>query len=176
LDASPNEISFTFFDNSMKFQKLNDSTYREIVNEMEFYEYSMKDSCYTLKSYYSTGKSRAEKEILEKRVFDRKYQSFPDLLEDFINKKTGDTLNFIALGNPYSASVKTVKKGKHTTYIGNPVDFIKKEEGDKFHFKFPIRVESEEINGQDIPYEFSTECLYIPIGLRISIKGKLKKE
>jgi hypothetical protein len=175
LDASPNEISFTFFDNSMKFQKLNDSTYREIVNDEEFYEYSKKDSCYIFKSYHSIAKPRAEKELLEGRVFNKKYESLPDLFEDLINKKTKDTLNFILLGNPYSASLKTTKKGKRTYYTGNPADFIKREEGDKFHFKFPIKFEAEEINGQNIPSVFSTKCLYIPLGLIISIEGRLEK-
>lgn len=174
LNLSPKEINFTFFDNSMKFCKPNDSTYNEIVDNKDFYEYTFKDSIYTFKKYSSSLKPRKEKEVLEGRVFEDKYKSLPDFLGELIDNKLKDTLNFIVLGNPYSASIKKIKKGNNTVYIGNPLDFIRKEEGDKFHFKFPIKVECEEINGKNVPLKFSTKCLYIPIGLVISIEGKLK--
>ncbi len=185
INSEQIDFSFLFDIYSMEFQKLTDSTYREIVRNNflwqakdEFFDYS-KDSCYTLLSYSAVrGKPREEKKALVERRFDKKYLSLPELFKDFEEGRleNGDSLHFIVNGMPYSVKIKRRENQDSIIYSSSLEDIIKREPGDIIICPYPIEVYAIEKDGKFVPIGFSTELLRVKNGKKIPINGKLREE
>ncbi len=186
LKVDSNEIDFSFLLGfySMKFKKLTDSTYQEIVknnvpfqSKDEFFNYSFKDSCYTLLSYYAVGgKPRAEKKALVGRDFDDKYRSLPELVNYFEKGliKDGDSIHFIINGEPYSVEIGRRENQDSVIYSCSLEEIIKREPGDVIIFPYPIEAYATKENGGLIPLRFSTAFLNVRNGKKTSIEGELR--
>ncbi len=171
LKVSPKEVDFSFLLGlySMQFKNINDSTYQEIVKDNwngrnEFFDYSW-NSHYTLRSYdEKKGNPRAEKKALENKVFDKKYESIPELVERFqkglINDK--DSIHIVVLGLPYSAVTEKRKNQDTLIYTGHLE--VKRDSGDVYIAPNPIRVYVKD----GVPIGFSTVLL--------DVSGKKEKE
>lgn len=182
----PGEIdcSFLFGLYSMKFKKVNDSTYHETIKEgiiwssrEELFEYSFKDSHYILKKYSAiVGKPREEKSVLEETIYDGKYKDLPGLF-DYIQKdclEDGDSIYLIVQGVPYSVKIEKTEKGKDILYFSNPPE-IKDEPGDFMTFSFPFQLYAKEENGKIIPLKFGTKIQNAKTKRSTIIEGKLKE-
>jgi hypothetical protein len=187
LDVNSDAINVSFLSGhySMDFRKINDSTYREIVennflwkSKKEIFEYSFKDSCYKLNSYFVIGeKPRDEKKALEGTVFDEKYEIPPEILNDLkkglLEKK--DSIHFIIQGVSYSIKIENTKKDNNIIYSCDPGEIVKEEPGDFILFPYPIEVRAEKKDGKTIPLKFSTKFLNARTGKNTSIEGELRK-
>jgi hypothetical protein len=184
LEVSPKEVSFSFLFGiySMDFQMINDSTYRETVKDFwnskeEVFDYSFKDSHYTLKNYSAVkGKIREEKEVLEGKVFDKKYKSLPESFDAFEKGLLKDSAHFVILGMPYSFKIDKRKKGQDFVYSCNMEKNIKSEPGDVFIFPFPVEVLGKKEKGKFVPYYFSTNFLRSRNGNKIHLEGILTED
>jgi len=186
LKVTPKKIDVSFWWRlySLEFQKISDSTYREVVKDKipfsdpkhEFFNYSFKDSCYTLENYFTEeGKPREEKEALEGRVFNKKYKSLPELFNNFENGLLKDSIHFVVLGMPYSVKIETRENQDSVIYSCNLENIIKREPGDNIIFPYPIKAYTIKREGGLLPVGFSTEFLRVRSGKRTSIKGELRK-
>jgi hypothetical protein len=186
VDSNEIDCSFLFGIYSMKFKKLNDSVYQESVKtnflwiskeELFEYSFSKKDSRYTLYSYSAIGeKPREEKELLEGRVFDKKFEIPPELFNNF---KKGlledkDSIHFLIQGEPYSIKINNLKKGDERIYSSTPPK-IDEEPGDYFIFPYPAEVYAKNKNGKIIPFKFHTKLLNAKTKKITTIEGELKK-
>jgi hypothetical protein len=187
VKANSGEIdcSFLFGIYSMNFKKVNDLTYQEIVktsflwiSKEEFFNYSFKDSCYTLNSYSAVGeKPRLEKEVLEGTSFDKKYKTPPELLNDFEKGllEEEDSIHFIIQGMPYSIKINNTKKGDEIIYSSTPPK-IDEEPGDYFIFPYSAEVHAKEKNEKIIPIGFRTKLLNAKTKKSTTIEGELREK
>lgn len=183
INLSENEIDFSFLLGiySMKFNQINDSTYKETKHfllKKEFFDYC-KGSGYTLLNYFvDVGKPREVKEKLVNTKLDEKYQTFPEILKDFEKKgfEDGDSLHFFLMGVPYSLKVEKSENGENIIYSSSLNGAVKFEPGDDFHFPYPIQMVTKKKNGKMIITGFSTKFLNVKKGKEGSLEGKLKEE
>ncbi len=186
LKVSPEEIDFSFLFGiySMKFKKINDSTYREIVknnflwkSKEEFFDYSFKDSCYTFNNYSARGeKPRLEKELLEGKTFDKKYKSPPELFGYLERGLIKDSIHFIVCGLPYSVKIESIEKNDTITYSCSLEESIKKEPGDVILFPYPIEAITKKEDGKIIPLGFFTKFLNAKNGKNTHLEGVLREK
>jgi hypothetical protein len=185
LNMDSKEIDFSFLHGmySMKFKRINDSTYREIVknnffqSKEEVFDYSFRDSSCILDSYSAIGgKPREEKEVLEGTVFDKKYKSLPELFNDFEKGLLKDSIYLIVLGMPYSIKIENTEVDEDIIYSCKLKKPIKKEPGDFILFPYPIEVYAKRKNEKVIPLGFYTKFLNVRSGRNTSIEGELRKE
>jgi len=186
LKVNSNEVDFSFLFGLylMKFQKLNDSTYREIVDnnfpfvsKEEIFDYSFKNGQYIFKNYYTDNdEPRLEKEVLEGNIFNKKYKTLPELFNDFEKGKIEDSIHFIVLGLPYSVKVNKYQEGKKLVYSSNLKDFVKIEPGDDIIFPYPIKVFGIRENGKIKPLKFDTYFLRAKTGKKTHLEGILKED
>lgn len=185
VNVIPGEIDCSFFFGlySMKFKKVNDSTYHETVktgifwsSREELFEYSFKDSSYILEKYSAIlGKSREEKSVLEETIYNKKYKDLLWLIDDFENGLFGDSLHLIVQGIPYSVKIEKTQKGKDILYFSNPPE-IKDEPGDFMTFSFPFQLHAKEENEKIIPIEFHTKLLNVKSGKKTHLEGILNED
>jgi len=185
LKVSPKEIDFSFLFGiySMKIKNLTDSTYQEIVKDNwelreEFFDYSFKDSCYTLLRYsVKKGKPREEKKALGERKFDEKYGGLPELFSAFEEGllKDKDSLHFIVLGMPYSVKIESRENQDSIIYSCNLEEIIKREPGDNIIFPYPIEVYTIKREEGLSPVGFSTAFVRVRSGKKVPIKGKIRE-
>jgi hypothetical protein len=186
LKADSNELDFSFLFGiySMEFKKINDSTYQEIAktnflwkSKEEIFDYSFKDSCYTLKKYSVTGnQSREEKKALEGLIFNKKYKSVPGLFNDFERGLLKDSIHFIVFGEPYSIKIESTKKYEDIVYSCNPKEIVKEEPGDFILFPYPLEVRAKIKDEKITPFRFSTKFLNAKTGRNTSIEGELREK
>lgn len=184
LDSSKIDFSFLYGLYSMKFEKINDSTYRETVKNSflwksnnEVFNYSLKDSCYTLNNYSAEGgKPRKEKEMLEGITFDKKYKTFPELFNYFEKGLLKDSLHCIVLGLPYSVKIEKSFEENKIVYSCSLNGVIKKEEGDFIVFPYPVEINAKKKGEKLVPFSFFTKYLNVKNGKQTSLEGELRKE
>lgn len=182
INLNSKEINFSFLYGlySMKFNQINDSTYRETKHflfKKEFFDYS-KGSGYEFSNYsVERGKKREEKKALEKTIFNEKYMTFPELLDSFESRgfEGGDSLHFFLMGVPYSLKIERSEKGDSIIYSSTLKGAIKFESGDDFHFSYPIELVAKEEDSKEVILNFSTNFLNVKKGKKGSLEGKLKK-
>ncbi len=172
-------FSFLFGAYSIDFKKINDSTYREIVDvglwkrKKEVFEYSFNGSCYKLEEYYSMGdEPRLEKERLEGKIFDKKYGVLPEIFNNLEKNQLGDSIHFVLLGVPYSTRIKTEKEGKDFIFSSD-LEFIEEKPDDVVNFSSPVKVKAKKKNGKLLPYNFSTMYKRVKSGRMNYLEGKL---
>lgn len=177
--------SFLFGIYSMKFKKVNDSTYQESVKteilwilKEELFNYSFKDSCYTFNNYSAIGENpRQEKEALKGTIFNKKYKTPPELFNDLekglLDEK--DSIHFIIQGVPYSIKINKIKKGDERIYSSTLLK-IEDEPGDYFIFPYPAEVYTKNKNGKIIPIKFNTKLLNAKTKKITSIEGELREK
>lgn len=183
INLSENEIEFSFLFGlySMKFNQINDITYKETKHflfKKEFFDYS-KGSGYTLLDYFvDVGKPREVKEILVNTKLDEKYKTFPELLENFECNgfHNEDSLHFFLMGLPYSLKIEKSDNGDSLIYSSSLNSAVKFEQGDDFHFPYPINIFVKEKDGRSIILGFSTKFLNVKKGKEGSLEGRLKEE
>ena len=183
MDSNEIDISVLLGIYSVKFKRINDSTYQEIVknnflwSKEEFFDYSFKNSSYTLDSYFAVGgKPREEKEALEGTVFDKKYKNLPELFKDFEKGLLKDSIHCIVLGLPYSIKIENTEKDKDIIYSCNLLGCIKRDPGDFVLFPYPIEVHAKRKDEKIIPVGFYTKFANVRTGRNTSIEGRLRKE
>lgn len=184
MDSSKINFSFLHGLYSMKFEKINDSTYRETVNNSflwksnkEVFDYSLKDSCYILNSYSAEGgKPREEKVLLEGTTFNQKYKTFPELFDYFEKGLLKDSLHCIVLGLPYSVKIEKRVDEDKTIYLCSLNGVIKEEAGDFIVFPYPVEVIAEKKGEKLVPISFFTKYLNVKNGKNTSLEGELIKE
>ena len=183
INIDKREVNFSFLKNiySIEFKKINDSTYQEIVKNNffrrseEVFDYSFKDSCYTFINYSSKkGKLRQEKEDLEGRVFDKKYDDLPQSFEKFEKENVKDSLHIIILGIPYSFKVE--KRQELDEIVYSCILNVSRDPGDTFIASYPIEAYLKKENGKLKLLRFFTRILNVKHNYSIGIEGKLKKE
>jgi hypothetical protein len=185
VKASSGEIdcSFLFGIYSMKFNRVNDSMYRETVKtsffwiqKEEIFDYLLKDSSYLFKKYSVLGEEpREEKVVLEGTVYNKKYKDLPRLFEDFKKGLIGDSVHMIVQGVPYSAKIENTKKGDEIVYFSNPPE-IKDEPGDVMVFSYPFQIHAKEKSGEIIPFLFYTKIENAKTKKATTIEGVLREK
>lgn len=187
LKANSKEINFSFLYGiySAFFDKVNDSTYRETVqnnflwiSKEETFDYLLsKDSCYTFVKYSAKGeKPREEKKALEGKIFNKKYRSLPELFDNFEKGLLKDSIHLIVNATPYSVKVESIEKGdSNIAYSCSLEGLVKREPGDIIIFPYPIELFAEKRTGKTVPLKFHTKFLNVRNGNKTFIEGELRK-
>jgi hypothetical protein len=184
-------VDFSFFYGiySMHLDNVDDSTYRETVNnnflwisKEETFDYSLgRDSCYTFVKYFARGeKPREEKKAKEETKFNKKYRGLPELVgnlqKGLLNEE--DSIHFIVNATSYSIKIESIESGDSSiTYSCSLEGVVKREPGDIIIFPYPIELFAEKREGgKVIPVRFHTKFLNVRNGNRTSIEGELREE